>query len=178
MKQLENKYILLDTNVIIYSIKYLNEFKGFFEELEKYNISPGIDWSVKLEFLRTSNTYEKLESKQRFLNLLLGDKKNRMELHISNETFEDARNISILYNFLNIKKKNNISLIDCLIAAQLKKYKNNLFLATTNNSDFPLKIFNRVKLYNVEVQDDIFNIGIYQFSEPKYNKEFSRFIKI
>jgi hypothetical protein len=64
-----------------------------------------------------------------------------------------------------------------LLAALLKKHVNNLYLATINNKDFSLKIFDRVMICNIEIGDEIRNIGIYKFSEEKYQKAEDNFQK-
>ncbi|MBU2025844.1 hypothetical protein KJ912_03855 [Patescibacteria group bacterium] len=174
LKKIKNKYILIDTNILIYSSRSPNEFKPFFNKIRKYKISPAIDYSIKLEFLRSSNTLKAFNYKKDYLDLFFGDKKNHMIIPTEKKIFENAMQLSILYNFLNVPKRTKISPIDCLIAGQLMKYKEKLALATINNSDFPLEIFNRLEIFNIELSHDILNIGIYQFSGIKYQKAYNK----
>lgn len=173
-EELRNKTVLLDTNIIIEFARNPLCFKGFFDELVDKEVIPAVDDSVKCEFLRKSNTLAKLNEKKEFLNSLLGTDERRTELPVSNEIFLEATGLSNLFNFLN--DKNNSAMADCLLAAQLKKYKGNLYLATMNNRDFPLKIFDRVDIYNIEIKDEIRNVGIYKFSEAKYGDISGRFM--
>jgi|WetSurMetagenome_2_1015567.scaffolds.fasta_scaffold17567_4 predicted nucleic acid-binding protein len=173
IEELKGKTILLDTNVIIEFAKYPSSFQGFFDDLINNRVVPAVDESIKCEFLRKSNTLEKRKKKEDFLDFLLGTDENRTELKITNEIFSDATHLSNLFNFLN--DKNNSSITDCLLAALLKKYENNLYLATINNKDFSIKIFDRVLICNIEIGDEIRNIGIYKFSKPKYETIVDRF---
>ena len=177
LEKIRNKYILIDTNIIIESVKHTNDFAGFYDELKRNNIRSGIDYAIKLEFLRSSNVFYHLKKKEEFLSLFFGSDRDRMELNILKETFIDARRISNLYYFLNIGR--NVSVIDFLIMAQLKRYKNSgLFLATIDNKDFSTKIFDRMGIYIIDVADRIYNIGIYQFSNKKYNGFVKRFLAV
>jgi len=163
----------LDTNIIIEFARNPLCFKGFFNDLVISRVIPAVDESIKCEFLRKSNSSKKLKEKEEFLNNLLGTYEIRTELKVTNEIFIEATKLSNLFNFLN--DKNNSAMTDCLLAAQLKKFKGNLYLATMNNKDFPLKIFDRVEIYNIEIKDEIRNIGIYKFSEDKFQNVERRF---
>jgi rRNA-processing protein FCF1 len=176
MEIIKNKHILLDTNILINSAKYQTEFEVFFDELKQNNISPTIDNAIKLEFLRSANTQRNLSIKINYLNLLLGNDEKRLDLPITEDTLIDARRISNLYYFLNLKKQ-KISFVDSIISAQLKKYSSNLFFATINNQDFPLQIFDRLFVTNVDANSELFTIGIYAFSEKKYNIIVDKFSK-
>lgn len=179
LKEIAKKYLLLDTNILIDSAKYANSFEPFYTKLEKLDIALIIDSSIELEFLRSANTLKNLQEKINYLELLLGRKGSKKEIPIpiKDETLKDARRLSNLYHHLKIKKNKSISAVDCLLAAHLKKYKNNLYLATANNSDFTTKIFSRIHIFNIEIEDEIKNIGIYKFSEEKYSKVLENFKK-
>lgn len=172
---LQNKYILLDTNIIIYSAKYKIEFQSFFDSLKRYHIQTGIDSAIQLEYLRSADTAQNLQKKYSFLKGLLGD--DPMVLPINEEIFIDARRISNMYFYLKLKSKQKISTVDCLLAAQLKKYKDTLLLATLNHSDFPTQLFDREAIFTVELPDSVLPVGIYSFSEQKYNNLVYRFSK-
>lgn len=165
---LEGKFVLLDCNILIYSVRYKNEFKPFYEELTGNNVKPAIDQFIKLEFLRSANTQALLKAKADFLNLFLGANENRLTIPLDSEILVDASRFSNLYNYLNLKKQ-NVSVGDCIIAADLKKYSHSLVLATANNSDFPLKLFDRLLIKTIEAGEQIINVGFYTFSETKFS---------
>jgi|GEM_PF-735231 len=168
---LENKYLLLDTNMLISIAKNGDSFVDFFNDLEKYNVKSIIDYAVKFEFLRGAKTESDSKHKEEYLDILLGE--NRAELVSTNEIFENAREISNIYARKDQKLTKQISFADCLIAAQMKKYNENgsgdrLFLATIDNNDFPLFVFDRIKIYTVDFGTEIINVGIYRFNKEKY----------
>lgn len=172
MEKLKDKWILLDTNLIIYSSKHLREFKPFFLDLKKHNVVPCIDECINLEYLRTSNNNLSLNKKSSYLNALLG--KDMTILPINSTTLKDARRLSILNSSFNNVK--DMGFADSMIAAQLKKHGNRISLATCNNKHFTTKLFNRILVETIEVNDEIFTVGFYEFSEEKYNnlaKQFS-----
>lgn len=173
LDKIKHKHLIIDTNIIIEATRHYDEFKIFFQELKNDEIVLCIDYSITLEFLRSSNTIDILKKKIDYITLLFGS--NYQELFISKETFIDARRISNLYYFIG---KKGVSTIDCLLAAQAKKYEKNCYLATINNSHFSIKIFDRIGIYTIATDDKIFNIGIYKFSEVKYDELKNRFVKI
>jgi hypothetical protein len=175
IEELKNKTILLDTNIIIEFAKCPSYFKGFFDDLKDSDVVSAVDESIKCEFLRKSNTIDKRGQKEKLLDLLLGIGEKRTELKITNEIFVEATLLSNVFNFLN--DKNSSSIVDCLLAAQLKKFGENLYLATMNNKDFPMKIFDRVCIFNIEMGDEIKNIGVYKFSKKRFDIALERFEK-
>jgi hypothetical protein len=175
IEKLKSKTILLDTNIIIGFAKCPANFKGFFDDLKDSDVVSAVDESIKCEFLRKSNTIEKRQQKEKLLDWLLGIDEKRTELKITNDIFTEATLLSNIFNFLN--DKNSSSIVDCLLAAQLKKFGENLYLATMNHKDFPLKIFDRIHIFNVEVEDEIKNIGIYKFSKERFEISLERFKK-
>lgn len=168
MKSLKNKHILLDTNILINAAKYKEHFKSFFEELADNEVQSVIDYGIKFEFLRSSNTQERREDKKRYLDLILG--KDRMELFVDSGMIDSAIELANIYS-RKIKGANKqFSFTDCVIAAQMKKYQKSLYLATLDNDDFPLCIFDRVEIYTIDTNDKILNIGIYLFNKLKFQK--------
>lgn len=169
---IENKHLLLDTNSLVSLIKHARFYADFFNQLEKYQIKSVIDYSVKFEFLRGSNTKRDYEIKQEYLDILLGE--NRIELISTNEIFENAREIANIYTRKDSKLTKQISFADCLIAAQMKKFNEQkperLFLATIDNNDFPLFIFDRIFIFTIDTEREIINMGIYRFNKEKYER--------
>jgi predicted nucleic acid-binding protein len=170
MEEIRGKHLLLDTNLLIYNVKNEEIFTLFFERIFDLNVKSVIDQTIKFEFLRGCTTQEDLQAKQEYLDLLLGS--NRMELPVDKSVFEKARLISNIYSRKNIKYAKQISFGDCLIAAQMIKYnskRNELFIATTDNSNFPTFIFNRVDVITLHDDNNIFNIGIYSINQKIFN---------
>lgn len=177
LEAIKNKYLLLDTCLLIATVRDEDSFSDFFEQIKLNNISLAMDSTIEFEFLRSSNTMEALQVKAGWLSKFFGAKVDRFNLPVTIVQYEDARKIANLYSFSDSKNSSKISAADCLIAAQLKKYEGNLFLATLNNCDFPLSIFNRREIITIDSEKQIFNVGIYSFSAEKYLKQAKRFVK-
>ncbi len=176
MKSFKNKHILLDTNILINAAKYKEYFKSFFEELADNEVQSVIDYGIKFEFLRSSNTQERREDKKRYLDLILG--KDRMELLVNSEIIDSAIELANIYSRKIKGADKQFSFTDCVIAAQMKRYQKSLYLATLDNNDFPLYIFNRVDIYTIDTENEILNIGIYSFNDSKYQRCKREFLKI
>lgn len=179
MDIIKDKHLILDTNLLIYVAKNREIFSPFFDKIRQLNVVSVIDQTIKFEFLRGCTTKEDLQIKQEYLDLLLGS--NRMELPVDKSIFEKARLISNIYCRKNINYAKQISFGDCLIAAQMIKYnstsRNELFIATTDNSDFPTFIFNRVDVITLHDDNTIFNIGIYGINQKSFNSKVEDFDK-
>ena len=177
LNTLRNKHLLLDTNVIIYSLKFISEgyFNDFFKKLNELNVKSVIDEYVLFEFLRSSRTKANLEGKKHYLDSLLGGK--TWQLPITKEILDNAKELALIYSNKDPNLSGRTSIADCMIAAQLMKYKNEIFLATTDNNDYPNIIFDRVGIVTIDSLKEILNIGIYQFNKNKYDKCKSDFSK-
>jgi rRNA-processing protein FCF1 len=174
MERFKKKWILIDTNLLISISRYseLGFFDEFLRQLEELKIIPVIEQATLFEFRRGSRHKGDLEAKKNFLEILLGEEKNRYVLpsSTSKEILTNAEELAILYSNKNPNLSKQVSFVDCLVGAQLMKYKENLCLATLDNGDYPLFIFDRVKLITIDAQKEIINIGIYIFNEEKYTK--------
>ena len=176
IKELERQYVLLDTNVLIDSTKYPEEFDSFFGLLKKFHVESVIDYVVKFEFLKGARNKDEYKKHIKFLDLLCGT--DRHELFLNKEIFEVAENISrIAYKSSN----KNLSLNDSLIAAQIQKYSktnsNRLFLATQNHKDFLPTLFEQIYIHTFTLKDGVIkNICIYTFRENIY-KELTKKLK-
>lgn len=174
MKTFGSNHLLIDTNLLIKISRYSNTtfFDSFLDELEKLQIRSVIEESTLFEFTRGSRTKSQLNAKNAFLEALLGGRHNKLILPGSNskEILNNAQELAVLYSHKNINLSKQISFTDCLVGAQLMKYKNGLCLATIDNNDYPLFIFNRNDLVTIDTEKEIINIGIYTFNEGKYKK--------
>ncbi len=174
MQRLKGEHLLIDTNLLINISKYSKHgyFDAFLKQLEFLKIKSVVEEGILFEFRRGSRTKKHLDAKDEFLAYLLGGEKNQIVLQSygSKEIFEKAQELSVLYNNKDIRLANQISFVDCLVAAQLMKFGDRLFLATLDNKDYPLFIFDRIKLLAIDAEEEIINIGIYAFNKDKYEK--------
>ena len=168
MDAIKNKFLLLDTNVIINSSKNGEEYGGFYNKLRELEVKPVFDLSIRFEFLRATRDKKDRERNEKFLDLLFGNGIQELP-HDPKEMFDKAKDMAILYGR---HSKPSIEFGDCLIAAQMCKYWDNLFLATENKDDFPRFLFERIHVHTIDVpkKDEIHNIGIYQFKKGEYDR--------
>jgi len=177
MNQIKNKHLILDTNLLISIAKNTDVFLDFTKKIERLNVKSVIDQSIKFEFLRGCSTKTDIQTKEKWLDYLLGS--NRMELPVDKNIFEKARLISNIYCRKNPKYLKQISFGDCLIAAQMLKYnstRDSLYIATIDNNDFPTFIFNRVGIITLYDDNNIFNIGIYGINQKSFADKEKDFI--
>lgn len=172
MDLINNKFLLLDTNVVVDSLKYGKEFQSFYSDLRKRKVQSVLDYTVKFEFQRGATDLSLIKKYEEFLKLLYGS--DRMELKMDQITFDTAINIAIIYG------RNTCSRIefgDCLIAAQMHRYEHSIFLATQNHQDFPGFLFNRIGIYTIDIQskdpkkDQIKTVGIYKLNLDAYKDQ-------
>jgi predicted nucleic acid-binding protein len=176
MERLKHKHILLDTNILINAAKCKDGFAPFFKILSHNDVQSVIDYGIKFEFLRTSNTEERREIKNRYLDLILG--KNRMELFVNSEIIDSAIEIANIYSRKTKNANKQFSFTDCTIVAQMKKYQSSLYLATLDNNDFPIYLMDRIYTHTIDNKQEILNVGIYSFSESKYQQCIEEFSQV
>lgn len=165
--QIQDKFILLDTNVIIDSTKFPEEFGSFYKLLSDRSVTPILDHTTRLEFVRSAKTKSDKQNYENFLNLIFSN--DRIEMPPSLKLFGIAENISLIVSRM---ENNSIELGDSLISAQLANGKSqNLFLATENHQDFPSCLFERLHLEIVYLPNGkIKTVGIYKFLKENYEK--------
>ncbi len=164
---LKNKFVLLDTNILIDSAKNPVEFESFYSLLSNHDVKSVFDYTITFEFLSYAVSSKQIMDYNLFLDHTFGAKKNQLQLPTSPKLFKVAQNISLIANRTD---NNKIGLADCLIGAQLAQYSDgSLFLATQNHSDFPPCIYDlmckqiiRLKSGKIKV------IGIYKLNKEQY----------
>jgi predicted nucleic acid-binding protein len=165
----ERSFVLLDTNVLIDTAKFPEDFDVLYKELSSLHIESVIEETIKLEFLRG---LKDPATGQKLIDALCGEK--AMTLIPNKEIFERALAISKIY----LRSTNKVASVpDTLIAAQLCKYAREkkgqyeMFLATQNHRDFPPVLFERVDQVLITLADgSIRVIGFYRFKRDVYDK--------
>jgi len=164
---LKNRFVLLDTNILIDSAKYPVEFKSFYDLLSNNNVKSVFDYTVNFEFLSHATSLKESKDYHLFLDHTFGAKKNQLQLPTSSQLFKVAQNISLIANRMD---NNKISLADCLIGAQMAQYSDgSLFLATQNHSDFPACIYDLLFKQIIRLKNGkIKLIGFYKLNKDRY----------
>lgn len=92
---------------------------------------------------------------------------------LTQEIITSATDIANIYSG---KLKNlNVPPIDCLLAAQMKKYYERLILVTSDHKDFPGLFFDRIGIETVDAENEIINICFYSFDVEKYSRVWTEF---
>lgn len=157
--------ILLDTNILVDSIKFGHVYATLYAELERAGLGAALDHVVQLEFARGLPPTKAEE----FLRKLFGS--DRLVLPVRENLFQLALRISHVY----LKTENkNCNLPDLLIAAQMALYskddgqKYDLLLATQNHKDFPPVFFDRIDEMILTLPDgSIKVVGFYRFNRKR-----------
>lgn len=176
MEELRDKFVLLDSNILINSSKNPEEFEAFYRSLVEYNTKAVLDESVKFEFLRGMRESGDKEKYDNFLTLLFGNVSEKLELKVDPKTFEVAKNIAVIYGR---HSKPKIEFGDCMIASQMHKYTHSgLYLATENHDDFPRLLFDLIhtQVIDVAARGELHTIGIYKFRLEEYKKLLAQFL--
>jgi predicted nucleic acid-binding protein len=172
---LAGKFLLLDTNVLIYFTKYPPQMAGLLQKLREAKISLVLDDLVKFEFLRKAANPDERKILTEFLCEFFETSEEELkgsQFPLINEAIRAATQIANIYS--SRLKNIRIELPDCFLAGQMKKYnsvKDNLYLATANHKHFPQLLFNRCGIETVDIGEDILNIGFYMFDRGKFEIE-------
>jgi len=167
-----NKHILIDTCFLIKSYENAPFFKGLFSIFKNLNCVPVIHQLIEAEFVRGSKTNQFYQTKKQHLAIFDG-----FMLPVAKEIIDNSIAISMIYankGYLNTQ----ISIVDCVNAGILQKYLNNLFLITLDIQDYPLILFDRLKIIPIDAGRDVFTCGIYKFNNIKFNQCLIDFKKI
>ena len=162
-QKITNRLVLFDTGVIIRAFGNFDAFKSFFVFLKENECSLVYSPLIEFEFTRGAYETEHKKTRKEFLKFFSF---SNIPLP-TNETISDTIKIANAYSARRI---NSPSFIDCCIAAYLKNYHDNLFLVTLNHKDFPTFLFDRVFIYPINTEKDIFTLAFYKFNINKCKK--------
>jgi len=168
-EEYNHKAVLLDTSVLIEISKGRDKMRPFSSVLQEANLAPYIIDAIYFEFvghacsLRERTDLESLVS---------------AEYPVVPSRSDDVANavkLSQLYSIADRGRYKNIGYVDCLIAAQLLRYKNHVLLATLNIDDFPVFIFDRVVVSAYDVGEKVVTIALIGYNDEKMNIALERY---
>ncbi len=165
----ERGFVLLDTNVLIDTVKYPAEFSTLHNELARLKVISVTESTIRFEFLRGLRNVADGEA---LLSELCGA--HHLVLNPDKDTFDKALKISQIY----VRNDNKqVKIADIMIAAQIAKYAKvagdvtELLLATQNHKDFPPVLFDRVDEVLITLQDgSVKIIGFYRFKLDRFKQ--------
>ncbi len=161
--KIANKFVLLDTGVIIRAFEHFDNFEAFFKMLEGANCKNVYFPFVEFEFLRGAYEPSHKVDREDFLKEISG-------INLNAPTQAIIKDAIAIANCYSARKHHSASLTDCSIAAYLKSYPQNLFLVTLNHKDFPTYLFDRVGIFPIDAQVDIFTLAFYTYNKTKAEK--------
>lgn len=162
--------LLLDTNVLIDSVEYPEEFQQFYDALNAVeSVSHTLSPIIRLEFFRGFGNKAKANE---LLERALG--KDNFTLPIDQKDYDLAYDIARIYLSTANKK---ISTGDLLIASEVAKYSipkrktAQMVLATQNHKDFSPVLFDLIDVMNIPLRNgQIKTIGFYTFDADRFDK--------
>ena len=143
------KYALLDTNILkemSQETKRSAAFRPVFEFMKEMEMVPFILDATKFEFMGYSTNKKEFESLRTYIESPVF-----WMPHSEPRDIELATELSAIYKCKNpsISPK-QISLVDCLHAAQIVKYEGRALVVTTDINDYPSFLFDSKKYFQIE----------------------------
>lgn len=171
---IKNKHILIDTCFLIDSLRSVKEKECIFDNLisvlkKNNNILVSV-FAVQLEFYKGVEIIADYTDKKNYYDSIID-----YTLPTTPEDIKNAIKMTLLYRM----QGKSVSSTDFLLAATLKKYKNNIFLLTNDHGDFPMKIFDRYSAIPLAKEfGNVITYGLFQYSEDKVLKIKNNLLKI
>lgn len=160
-KRLDHKAIIFDTNVLLESSKQTEAFAEIFTFIKDCKCQPQLFPLIEFEFFERIYQEELILEKREFLKAL-----DIEELSLNPLTVFVERAI-VLANIYASHGRKSLGCVDACIGALLEKFHGNLFLLTSNYTDFNQLLFDRLFLYPVSFGDTVLNLGFYEFNPEK-----------
>lgn len=152
---LNQKHLLLDTNIFRDVIKKPSLYAKFFNDLKQSDVTLTTIDFVKYELLKGSASKAKYTDRNKFIDDIIDI---------------TLPNIPIIYHQVHklIQEYgidgSGISITDLFLGATLMQYKSNICLLTRDCSDFIPRIFELKSIINISHPKGIHTYGIYQYS--------------
>ncbi|MEI7579055.1 MAG: hypothetical protein WCJ58_03365 [bacterium] len=170
---LKEKFILLDTNILISSSKHLKEFTDLFSFFSTNDCAVGTMDLLRFEYLRDAVTQENKTERELYLNRF-----SDFEINFASKYIKDCTQIGQIYSRYNKTSHQKISFIDCAISSILKNFHARLYLLTINHDDFPLILHDRIKVFTLDCGNEILNPALYSFNLNKLGNEIENVQKV
>ena len=159
------KWVLLDTNIFIKAFESPDAFEKLFVFFNNCKCEATYFELIEFEFTKNVFLAEHRQARENFFRKIAPSPLASLR----GELIHDALEISRIYAHQKINK-GQIALVDCCIAAYLKKHASTLFFVTLNHKDFPLLLFDRHYIYPIDTQKEVLAPAFYQFNLEKFNK--------
>ena len=171
IKQLEHKWLLLDTCFVINAIKYADCFSELLSDFSKNNCTLAISQVVKCEYLRSAKDSVDLQNLEKHLE-------DFDIIPVNPKIYDSINEIWPLYRRCNsINSNKQVSLADVYNSALLRQYGQKLSLLTMDYNDYPLELHKRSSYGVIDVGKQLINWSAYEWREDNYEKIVRKFKK-
>lgn len=150
---LNNRHLLLDTNIFIDASKHPEDFADFFNILKKSNITVATIDCVRIEFLRGASNEDKYKEKESYF-----DNITKIILPTTPDIVENSYKLVKKYK----EQGGTVAFADFYLGANLMKYGSNLYLLSKNTTELPSTIFDLKYIINYPLNKGIFTYGVYK----------------
>lgn len=154
-KNLEEKYLLLDTSVFIDCLMEGNgnKFKTFIQDIKKRRISLMIPHEVKIEYLKGSKSAIEFEQRKKLVDEVID-----YIIPIPEDLPAYTEKICLEMGQRGAKA----NYVDILLGSLLIKYPQ-LRLLTKNITDFPSNVYTMEGFVTMIYESSILNYGLYKY---------------
>lgn len=168
-----DKFVLLDTNVLIDSAKYHPAYKSLYDELRSYNAQSLFDETVQFELRSGATSATEIKLQNQFITLVLGSPSILPPPSVAH--FRMATNIA---RISKVAGNHEMKIGDCLIGAAIGEFararggNNEAFIATQNHKDFSPHLFKREAVRVVELPSNgaLKVVGFYSFNYLEFDR--------
>ncbi len=166
---LDNSFILIDTNFIIEYYKYRKDFENLIKLLSLRKCTYFTLHEIYLEFIRGSNIRQITKKKKDLWNTL-----KIATLNVDPEIRSNTEKIIEIYR----TKGEKLDITDFYLGATLMKfYDSKTLLLTSNVKHFNCNLFDIKYVLPVEHEELISTFYLYKFSIKKYQKALEKYTK-
>lgn len=154
-KNLKNKWVLLDTNILISSSQNPEAFSSIFTLFKEVNCRPVFCQLVRAEYLQSVWQKELIEEREQFLkDLDIEDITLRPMDQLTDSVMAFTRK-------LRARREPLPDLVDSYLIALAKKYSPNLLILTANHKDFAYSL-ERLYVHPIELsKQKVITVGLY-----------------
>lgn len=155
-KELETKWVLIDTNILLKAARNPQGFLPIFEIIKKTKCQPVYCQLIRAEFLQSVWQPELIKEMENFLtDLNIVDLPMKPFVKLTDEVMSMSR-------ALRARKKALPDLVDSYAAALVKQYSPNLILITENHKHFAYNL-KRFHIWPLDLsEEEIVTVGFYK----------------
>lgn len=150
----ENRKILLDTNVFIDVSLNPTQLTKFLNELKENDCTFFTSELVVAEFVKGAITKDKIRQKEELVGSII-----ESYIQLTQKTLENCIQLIKVYG----EDSKSLSITDLLLGSLLLDSPEELLLITKNTTDFPTNIFKLETCFNIIHRKAIQTYGVYSY---------------